>query len=85
MPEITTCKAAGNTVLLTWNKYENADSYIILRRKMGESKFAKIATVKDSLLYIQRFLRQLLIITVYRLFPPNGAAPLKAVMTKTSL
>ena len=47
MPEITTCKAAGNTVLLTWNKYENADSYIILRRKMGESKFAKIATVKD--------------------------------------
>ena len=47
MPEITTCKAAGNTVLLTWNKYENADSYIILRRKMGECKFAKIATVKD--------------------------------------
>ena len=43
----------------------------------------KIITMTAAVL--QRFLRQLLIITVYRLFPPNGAVLLKAVMTKTSL
>ena len=82
MPEITTCKAAGDTVLLTWNKYENADSYIILRRKANSQRLLRS---KTSPIQIQRFLRQLLIITVYRLFPPNGAVLLKAVMTKTSL
>ena len=33
------CKASGNTVMITWDKYDAADSYLILRRKMGESRF----------------------------------------------
>lgn len=47
MPEITTCKAAGNTVMLAWKKYDNADSYLILRRKTGESRFTQIAATKE--------------------------------------
>ena len=52
---------------------------------MGESKFAKIATVKDLSYTDTAVSPSTPYITVYRLFPPNGAAPLKAVMTKTSL
>ena len=47
IPAITICKATGNNVLLAWNKYESADSYLILRRKMGESKFTQIASTKE--------------------------------------
>ena len=72
MPVITTCKAAGNTVLLAWDKYDNTDSYVILRRKMGESKFTQIATVKE-LTYTRcsGFSDNPYYYSV-QLFPPNG-------------
>lgn len=44
IPSVTTCKASKNTVLLTWKKYNNATSYLVLRRKMGQSKFTQIAS-----------------------------------------
>ena len=47
MPAIKTCQAAGSTVILAWDKYDSADSYLILRRKMGESRFTQIATTKE--------------------------------------
>ena len=56
-----------------------------LRRKMGESKFAKIATVKD-LSYTDTAVSPS---TPYyysvQAVSTNGAVLLKAVMTKTSL
>lgn len=42
-PEITKCQASGKNVVLTWKAYDNADSYLILRRKPGEYKFTQIA------------------------------------------
>ena len=43
-PEITKCQASGKNVVLTWKAYDNADSYLILRRKPGEYKFTQIAS-----------------------------------------
>ena len=42
-PEITKCQASGKNVVLTWKAYDNADSYLILRRKPGVYKFTQIA------------------------------------------
>ena len=47
MPTVKACKASGNTVMITWDKYDAADSYLILRRKMGESRFTQIAETKE--------------------------------------
>ena len=56
MPAIKTCQAAGSTVILAWDKYDSADSYLILRRKMGESRFTQIATTKElSYTYTEAF------------------------------
>lgn len=33
--------------MLAWKKYDNAESYLILRRKTGESRFTQIASVKE--------------------------------------
>ena len=47
MPTVKACKASGNTVMITWDKYDAADSYLILRRRMGESRFTQIAETKE--------------------------------------
>lgn len=46
-PAITTCKASGNSVFVAWNGYDDAESYLVLRRKTGESKFTQVASTKE--------------------------------------
>ena len=41
------CKASGNTVMITWDKYDAADSYLILRRRMGESRLHRLRRQKS--------------------------------------
>lgn len=50
MPAIKTCKESENGVFLEWEVYEGADSYLVLRRKMGESGFSQLAQI-DTLSY----------------------------------
>lgn len=49
MPTVKACKASGNTVMITWDKYDAADSYLILRRKMGESGLHRLRRQKSLL------------------------------------
>lgn len=46
MPVIKSCKETENGVVIEWGEYEGAASYLVLRRKMGESGFSQIAESK---------------------------------------